>query len=69
MAVISKRKAIINTEEGLLSDLLIEETLKYITQTLKIVDENTGKMELDYGLLKKDVLTEDEKKFLDEFGK
>jgi hypothetical protein len=67
--VIDKRCGIIKTDKGLLSDLLIEKSLKFITQVLNIVDEDTGKKELDYSLLNKDNITQEEQQLINDYTK
>jgi len=67
--VVDKRCAIIKIDKGLLSDLLIEKSLKYITELLGIVDTNTGKMKIDYSMFKKDTLTNEEYQLLQDYTK
>lgn len=60
--LISKRAAVIKIKKGLLSDLLIRESLDFITRLLGIVDENTAKEKIDYKVFMKDTWTVEEKK-------
>lgn len=67
--LIDKRSGIIKIEKGILSDLLIEKSLRFITEVLGIVNKETGKMELDYKLLRKTNLTEQELKLIYDYTK
>jgi hypothetical protein len=67
--VIDKRAAIIKLKNGLLTDLLIEKSLRFISEVLGIVDKETGKKELDYALLNKEVITEEDWKLILDYTK
>lgn len=54
-------------KEGILSDLLMRFSLDYITRTLKLVDDNTAKGDLDYEILKKNTWTVEEKRQINEY--
>ena len=60
-AIISKRKASMMTVKGLLSDLLMEENLDFITRLLGLVTKEEGKIkDFDYSILCKDTWTKEE---------
>jgi len=53
------RANIIKIKKGILKDLLMETNLDFVAKTLGLVDEDTGKKEIDYDWLKDDKLIEE----------
>lgn len=51
-------------KDGLLADLLMEFSLDFITQTIGVADEESGKLDLDYKILRKEIQdwTDEERK-------
>lgn len=67
--LISKRSGSIKIKEGLLENIMMEENLDYITKLLGLVDDSTGKKEIDYKLFQKDIWTPEEKAEIFEYTK
>jgi DNA polymerase elongation subunit (family B) len=67
--VIVDRAAIIKIDKGLLKDLLLENSLDFITRTLGIVDENEAKIKIDYSMFMKDVWSAEEMKEISTYTK
>lgn len=65
--IIKKRAAIIKIEQGMLKDLLLSYSLKFITETLGLADKETGKLEIDYKLFNKDTWTPEEFSIVKEY--
>jgi len=59
-AVIKNRASQMMIKKGMLGDLIMEYSLDYITKLLDLVNDETGKGELDYSILKKDSWTKEE---------
>jgi len=59
--VLKQRASQMKIKKGMLGDLIMEYSLDYITKLLDLVDDETGKGELDYSILKKDTWTKEER--------
>ena len=55
MQIFKSRAGAMKIKKGMLGDLLMSFSLDYISRTLELVDEETGKGHLDYKLLNKPV--------------
>lgn len=69
MIIIKKRKSQMKIKEGMLGDLLMDNSLKTITKILGIVDKESGKKEIDYNIFKKKVWTTEEMKMINDYTK
>lgn len=67
--IFKTRANIIKIKEGLLKDLIMSYSLDFITRLLKLADENTAKLKLDYSLLNKSAWTKEEFKILTDYTK
>jgi DNA polymerase elongation subunit (family B) len=65
--IIKKRTAVIKIKEGILNDLLMSYSLDYITKTLKLADEETGKISFDYTLFNKESWNSEELRLIREY--
>jgi DNA polymerase elongation subunit (family B) len=66
-AIIKQRASQMKIEAGMLGDIIMSYSLKEISEILGIVDKETGKMELDYNLLKKETWTPEEIKLIRDY--
>lgn len=60
MDVVKKRAGIMKIKEGMLKDLLMTYSLDYVTQILKLVDNDSSKIKIDYKIFQKDNWTKEE---------
>ena len=69
MNIVVNRAAAMKISSGLLSDLLEQHSLNFITKLLGLVDENDGKKDLDYDLLNEDasLWSPEKKKLIEEY--
>lgn len=65
--IFKKRAASIKIKAGMLKDLLMSYSLDYITKTLGIVDEESGKGKIDHALFSKEKWSFEEKKMMYEY--
>lgn len=68
MVIIKMRKAVIVTDKGLMSTNLMSHSLDYVTKYLGLVDEDSGKKEIDYSVFSKDKWTPEEEKEIKEYA-
>lgn len=67
--IFKKRAGQMKIKAGLLGDLLMSYSLNFITKTIGIVDEHSGKKEIDYTMFQKDEWTAEEEKEIVEYLK
>lgn len=67
--IFEQRAGGIKIKAGMLKDLLMEYKLDYITKTLGLTTEESGKKQIDYNLFKKDVWTPEEKEEIIKYTK
>ena len=67
--IFKSRAGEMKIKEGMLKDLLMRYSLDYITKTLGIVNEEEGKIQIDYNLFKKDSWTKEEIKLISDYTK
>src|SRR3972149_260363 len=67
--IFKSRAGEMKIKEGMLKDLLMQYSLDYITKTLGIVNEEEGKMQIDYNLFKKDSWTKEEIQIISDYTK
>ena len=68
MEIFKRRAGQMKIKKGMLKDLLMEYKLDYITKMLGIVDEESGKKEIDYNMFQKSKLTPEELKEMKEYA-
>lgn len=65
MDIFKKRAGSMKIKKGMLGDLLMSYSLDYISKTIGIVDNESAKIkDFDYNVLKKNIFTESEKKYI-----
>ncbi len=69
MGIFKQRASQIKIDKGMLGDLLMKYSLDYITKTLGLVEEDTGKKEIDYTMFQKEVWTKEEREEIMEYTK
>jgi len=69
MVIIDKRKSGMKIKEGMLGDLLIYQSLDFITKLLGLADEETGKKKIDYKLFYKDKWSNKEYELIADYAK
>ncbi len=70
MDVFKKRAGGMKIKKGMLGDLLMSYSLDYISKTIGIVDNNSGKIkDFDYSIFKKSIFTESEKRYIIDYLK
>jgi len=69
MVIIDKRKGGMKIKEGMLGDLLISQSLDFITKLLGLADEESGKKKIDYKIFAKEKWTADEYDLIGDYAK
>jgi len=69
MDIFIKRAGGMKIKKGMLGDLLMKYSLDFITKTLGLVDEESGKKDIDYSIFNKNVWSADERKEIIEYLK
>ncbi|MAH50056.1 hypothetical protein CMI37_29825 [Candidatus Pacearchaeota archaeon] len=67
MDIFKKRANSMKTKQGFLGTLLMSYSLDFITKTLELADDDTGKKQIDYSIFKKNSWTEEERKTIYEY--